>query len=117
MFCVLVHADANACRDAYRTHEVRMEKAEIALVARVSGVLIQSLERDEYVDARDSINLFRTSRTVRLVATRKLKGNSSNLLELVISHCDGALNAVVGKEVTVFKIDGRWRLDQLPDSL
>ncbi len=99
-----------ACRDSYLTHESRMENADIAFVARVTGIAVPSLERDTYDDKRDILSFVRAPRTIRLIATHTLKGSPEKFLELVVEQCNGALYAKIGGEVRVYKLQGGWRL-------
>ena len=108
--------DALACRDFYPTHKARMDVAKIALVARVSGVLVPALEREDYDDNRDWTSFVYSPRTVRLVVTSTLKGETPKRLELVIEQCNGSLNATIGSAVHAYKIHGKWRLDPTSDA-
>jgi hypothetical protein len=110
----LAAADVSACRDAYHTHEARLENAVVAFTGRVSGAYLPSIEEVSYIDERDAIRVFHLPRTVRLVLINPLKGSPPKVSELVIQSCNGAINGNIGREVNVYKISGEWHLVAAP---
>ena len=105
---------ASACREAYRTDEARLAAADVAFVARVSGVQSPALEREGYSDPSNWIDAVYSPRTIRLVLTRRIKGKPSRVVELEISQCNGSLDADVGASVTAYNIHGQWWLRKSP---
>jgi len=110
----LVPGSAFACRDAEGTHEQRMKVADIAFLARVSGVHSPWLENQKDPDTEDVLQSLYEPRTVRLVVTEALKGHPPRVIEVTVENCDGSTYAEVGAAVYVFKISGHWRLDPAP---
>lgn len=108
--CMTLPGRAHACRDAYRTHEDRLKVSRVALVERVSSVSVPAIERDGYVDPSHFPEVVLTPRTIRLVVTRTLKGESPRVIELVAGNCSGSVYADIGKLLYVYKIHGEWRL-------
>jgi len=109
---VILQGSAIACRTDMPTHQLRMENAEIAFVAIISGVSVPDLERFEYEDKKGRPIIYGMPLTVRLVSTIPLKGVVPKLLEISLSRCDGSVIAQIGRDVNVYKINGRWRIDE-----
>jgi hypothetical protein len=112
--CIASPVHAYACREPFPTDGARLDAADVALVARVSGVQVRALELDSYDDLSDWPQAVLSPRTIRLVVTRHLKGESPKLLALEIENCHGSLDAEVGGSVTAYKIHGEWWLYKTP---
>jgi len=112
---LLASAPALACRDAFHSHEQRLAESDVALVARVSGVLVPLLERPEI---RDNINAgiagVLADHTVRLAVIQSLKGQSQSVILVDVTQCNGSVYAEIGAKVYAYRFGTSWHLVGTP---
>jgi hypothetical protein len=107
---------AFACRDAYPTHEARLDVAEIAFVARVSGVRVPDLERGSINGMNGTLKTVLSPHVVNLVLLQSFKGRPDRVTRVKITQCRGSTYASVGGLVRVYKIHGEWWLGEAPEA-
>jgi len=102
---------ALACRDAYQSHEQRLAASDVAVIARVSGILVPSLELPETRGRSDAatLSLF-ADRQIRLAIINQLKGQSSPEFTINVTQCAGSLDAKIGEKVFAYRIANQWRV-------
>jgi hypothetical protein len=108
---LLLSPPALACRDAYQSHAQRLAASELAVVARVSGVLVPTLEQPEIRgrDDAETLAIF-ANRKIRLAVIRQLKGQLPTEITIEVTQCSGSLAAKIGDKVYAYRIASQWRV-------
>jgi len=107
---------ANACRLDI-PQEQRLPASDIAVIGRISGVYIPSLEQADAPTYAPHVSVASVlaDKEVRISVVEVLKGKAPTVLSVKVGDCQGGAVAVPGNMVHAYQLGGSWFLYDVPD--